>query len=301
MIPPDAEQFAESLMYDDWAKQNPEKKTNGGRIGKEGDPALIRFKSFAEFCQEYEPLAYTLEPVLRKSSLYTLTARTGHGKTALLVIIALAIATGRKDIIRLDVSKGRVGFLTFENPDDVRMRFMIAAYALNILPSEINSRIMVLDARMKPELVYAGLDRLAKDDPFSLVIVDTFAALFDGDNTNYATQGGEFMRRMRPFAKIEGKPTTLIAAHPIKNAPEDNLLPYGSGAILNEVDGNLTLWKNPNTGIVSLYWQGKLRGLDFDPIPFRFESLSSPDLLDIKGRHSSCRSCAHVTPLWPSS
>jgi hypothetical protein len=54
----------------------------------------------------------------------------------------------------------------------------------------------------------------------------------------------------------------LVAAHPIKNAPEDNLMPYGSGAILNEVDGNLTLWKNPNTGIVSLYWQGKLRGFD---------------------------------------
>jgi RecA-family ATPase len=228
MIPPEVEQIAESLMYDDWAKQNPGKKGNGGSIGNEGDPALIRIKSFAEFCQEYVPLAYTIEQILRASSLYTLTARTGHGKTALLVIAALAIATGRKDILGLDVPRGRVAFLTFENPDDVRMRFMIAAYAHNVLPSEINDSIVVLDARMKPELVYEGLDKLAKENPFNLVIVDTFAAFFDGDNTNDATQGGEFMRRMRPFSKIEGKPTTLVAAHPIKNAPEDNLLPYGS-------------------------------------------------------------------------
>jgi len=32
-----------------------------------------------------------------------------------------------------------------------------------------------------------------------------------------------------------------VSAHPIKNASENALVPYGSGAILNEVDGNLTL------------------------------------------------------------
>jgi hypothetical protein len=92
------------------------------------------------------------------------------------------------------------------------------------------------------------------------------------------------MRRLRPLTKLKGKPAVLVAAHPIKNAPEDNLLPYGSGAVLNEVDGNLTLWKNSGTGIVSLHWQGKLRGLDFEPLNFRLDSISSPDLLDAKGR-----------------
>jgi hypothetical protein len=36
------------------------------------------------------------------------------------------------------------------------------------------------------------------------------------------------------------------------------VVPYGSGAILNEIDGNLTLWKKRETGVVSLHWQGKL-------------------------------------------
>ncbi|WOJ89895.1 AAA family ATPase [Methylocapsa polymorpha] len=95
-------------------------------------PVQIRLKTLAEFCQEYVALAYAVEPVVRASSLYTLTARTGHGKTAFLVAATLAIATGRPDILGLEVTQGRVAFLTFENPDDVRMRFMIAAYALNI-------------------------------------------------------------------------------------------------------------------------------------------------------------------------
>jgi hypothetical protein len=40
-----------------------------------------------------------------------------------------------------------------------------------------------------------------------------------------------------------------VSAHPIKNASENALVPYGSGAILNEVDGNLTLWKSPETAL----------------------------------------------------
>jgi hypothetical protein len=128
------------------------------------------------------------------------------------------------------------------------------------------------------------MKKLAAVEPFTLVIIDTFAAFFDGNDTSDATQGGEFMRRLRPLTKISGMPAVIVAAHPIKNAQEDNLLPYGSGAILNEVDGNLTLWKQPSTGFASLHWQCKLRGLDFEPVLFRFEDASSPDLLDAKGR-----------------
>jgi hypothetical protein len=96
-------------------------KPNGASANDTSAPRL-EFKTLASFCREYVPLAYAIEPILRASSLYTLTARTGHGKTAFLVVAALAIATGRKDIIGLEASRGRVAFLTFENPDDARMR-----------------------------------------------------------------------------------------------------------------------------------------------------------------------------------
>ena len=75
----------------------------------------------------------------------------------------------------------------------------------------------------------------------------------------------------------------VIAAHPVKNASADNLIPYGGGAILNEVDGNLTLNKTAG-GVTELHWQGKLRGIEFEPLRFRFEPLSSPDVKDSSGR-----------------
>jgi hypothetical protein len=256
----------------------------GERVVSFEPPAPVAFKTAAKFCGEYVPLAYTVEPLMRSASLYALTARTGAGKTAFNVVVSLAVTTGRQDILNREVAQGRVAYLACENPDDIRMRFKIAAFLLNIDLDEIGDRLLILDFRAKPEAVHAELKRLAEQEPFALVIVDTLAAFFDGDNINDAVQGGQFMRRLRPLTQIAGLPSVVVSAHPVKNASEEALVPYGSGAILNEIDGNLTLWKNPQTGLVSLHWQGKLRGLEFEPVPFRFEIMGCPDILDAKGR-----------------
>jgi hypothetical protein len=249
-----------------------------------GQPRNVVFKTAATFTGEYVPLAYTIEPLMRSASIYALTARTGAGKTGFLVIAMLAVATGRADILGREVHRGRVAYVACENPDDIRMRLMIAAHLLNVDLGSLGDSIVILDRREKPEAVHAALARLAEENPFRLVIVDTLAAFFDGENINDAVQGGEFMRRLRPITQIAGQPSVIVAAHPVKNASEDNLVPYGSGAILNEIDGNLTLWKKPETGIVSLHWQGKLRGLEFEPAHFRFEITGCPEILDAKGR-----------------
>jgi hypothetical protein len=67
------------------------------RPGTFGDArrSTLRFKSVSAFCAEYVPLAYVIEGIVRSGSLYTLTAKTGSGKTALAVIAALAVVTGR--------------------------------------------------------------------------------------------------------------------------------------------------------------------------------------------------------------
>src|SRR4051794_36018112 len=58
--------------------------------------APIEFKSVAKFCDEYEPLSYAVEPIIRSASLYTLTAKTGAGKTGFMIAAGLAVATGRQ-------------------------------------------------------------------------------------------------------------------------------------------------------------------------------------------------------------
>jgi hypothetical protein len=75
----------------------------------------------------------------------------------------------------------------------------------------------------------------------------------------------------------------VIATHPIKNAKDNELIPYGGGATLNEIDGNFAAWRVAG-GYFALAPQGKLRGADFDPIHYRIELLSSPDIEDAEGR-----------------
>jgi hypothetical protein len=244
----------------------------------------VRLKTAAAFCAEYVPLSYAIEPVVRSRSLYTLTAKTGGGKTLFLVAAALALARGRDDLLGMIVEPGRVVYLAYENPDDVRMKLMVAAYLHNIDLRELGDRLIILDQREKPEHVR---DRLANVGELGLIVADTLAAWFDGKDVNDNVQTGEFLRRVRPLTNLAGYPSVIIAAHPVKNATEDQLVPYGGGATLNEVDGNLTLWRRPGSMTCPLHWQGKLRGLEFEPKPFRFDLISSPDVVDRKGRQVS--------------
>jgi len=84
------------------------------------------------------------------------------------------------------------------------------------------------------------------------------------------------------MTRIRGNPAVIISAHPVKNVGDDNLVPYGAGAILNEVDGNLTLSKSRER--VKLHWQGKLRGLDFAPAFYQIELVKADRVIDTKGR-----------------
>ena len=59
-----------------------------GQAGSTGDAAMVkdegatpaRFKTVAAFCTEYVPISHVVEPFIRSSSLYTLTARTGRAR-----------------------------------------------------------------------------------------------------------------------------------------------------------------------------------------------------------------------------
>jgi hypothetical protein len=256
--------------------------SDAAKIKDEGD-APAQFKTVAAFCAEYVPISYAVEPFIRSSSLYTLTAKTGAGKTALLIIMALAVALGRSELLGREVEEGRVAYIAAENPDDLRMRIMVAAYILNIDLGDLGDRLVILDKRMKPEELRAKLKELTSNGPISLIIIDTLAAFFDGEDINNPVQGGEFMRGLRPLTQIKGAPSVVVAAHPKKNATDGELVPYGAGTILNEVDGNLTLRKVPGV-VAELHWQGKLRGVEFEPVKFRFDLLTSPDVKDVKDR-----------------
>ena len=143
---------------------------------------------------------------------------------------------------------------------------------------------MIIDAREKPQAILNALDAASAAGEFVLVVVDTWQAAFYGDNLNDNVQTGELIRQYRGLTTLlKGHPAVIIAAHPVKNATSENLVPYGGGAILNELDGNLTLTRDSG-GNVTLHWQGKLRGPDFEPMVYRLDLIASPKIQDAKGR-----------------
>jgi hypothetical protein len=252
-------------------------------IGADASHPRPRFRTLQEFCAEYVPIAYVVEGLLCSGSVYTLTAKTGVGKTALMLSTALAIVTGRAEIIGRSVNQGRVAFCTAENPDGVRMRFAVACFHWNVDQAAIARDCLISDNRVRPEEICAYLTEEATNGPFRAIFIDTWQAFFDGKDANHPTEAVAFTRRFRSLTRLPGNPAVVIAAHPTKNAANDQLIPYGGDSTLNEVDGNLALTPQ-TTGYIELNWQGKFRGLGFNPPLYRIDHFTSPDIKDAHGR-----------------
>lgn len=265
----------------DGARRNDAERDFDARVGPSPvDKQRPKFRPLAEFCAEFRPISYAVAGLMREGSLYTLTGRTGEGKTAWLVLAALAVATGRRELIGRKVKKGRVAFATAENPEDLRMRFMVACFVLNIDMEAVGRDILISDNRVAPEDI---TDWIREDgSAFTLIVIDTWQAFFDGKEPNNNAEAVSFTRRFRPLAKANGQPVVVVAAHPVKQARDDNLLPYGGGGTLNEIDGNFTLSLD-ETGLYCFHWLGKIRGLPFDPLHFRIDKLDSPDVVTVEG------------------
>ena len=229
-----------------------------------GQPVPLILTS-AEFLAGYSPPAYLVDGIIQRGYLYSLTARTGHGKTAVALYMAQAIARGVA-MHGCKVLPGTVLILAGENPDDVRARFFVLGKAYGFDPAASKIR-WIAGIKHLPSHMPIIREEVDKIDDLVLVLIDTAAAYFPGTETNSNSEQGAYARTLREFTFLKNKPAAIALSHPVKNAARDNLLPMGGSAFLNEVDGNLTLWSG-NEGQTTLHWQGKFRGPEFNPMSF---------------------------------
>jgi hypothetical protein len=251
--------------------------------------------SSAEFVGGFVPPDYLIDGWLQRRYVYSVTGPTGAGKTCIVLRIAAHVALGLTLATR-DVEPGRVLYLAGENPDDVRARWIKLCEEMGLDPESLNVFFIDGIVRLSDEAIRAKIN--AETDahgPFALIIVDTSAAYFEGDDENSNTQLGSHARMLRTFTNISGGPTILITCHPVKNFDPDNLLPRGGGAFLNEVDGNLACVKDVNSMIVELTTHGKFRGPEFAPIAFQLTTGTSDKLVDSKGRSIITITAAPIT------
>jgi hypothetical protein len=243
-----------------------------------GGQRLIQ--SSAEFVAGFVPPDYLIEGMLQRRFCYSLTARTSTGKTAIMLLLAAHVALGRP-IGDRTVERGKVLFLSGENPDDVRMRWIAMSQEMDFDIQSIDVyfipgtfKISEMKAKIHAEIRAMG--------EVAFVIIDTSAAYFEGVDENDNRQSGDHARLLRSLTTLPGGPCVLAACHPTKNASDDNLQPRGGGSYIAEVDGNLTAKRNDSA--VEMHWQGKFRGPDFAPLSFQLRTVNHERLKDGKGR-----------------
>jgi AAA domain len=263
--------------------EQPRPQTNGHKPPPVAKlPAIL---SKAEFIMGFVAPDYLVDGLLQRRFIYSLTGQTGHAKTAVALLIAQLVSSSDRNAMlgTHRVDKGRVIYLVGENPDDVRMRVIGSDAKRDDPPAEDNIWFIpgIFDI---PKMMGAIETDLRQHGEAALIIVDTSAAYFLGNEELSNTQMGGYARILRELTKLPGGPCVLVLCHPVKHVTEPSqLLPRGGGAYLNEMDGNFTLWRLTDE-LIELHWCGKLRGPGFQAMSFKLETVTTEKLRDRKGR-----------------
>jgi AAA domain len=235
--------------------------------------------SLRDFLKDFVPPEYLIDGILQRRFIYSLTGQTGHAKTALALLLAVLVgAPGTTTMLgNHQVEHGHVVYFAGENPDDVRMRLIGMgvdpdAVCISVIPGVFDIATMF----------HPLTDELGRLGEVALIIIDTSAAYFLGDDEISNTQMGDHARMLRKLTEMPGGPCVLVLCHPIKHVTDPiQLLPRGGGAFLAEMDGNLTVWRRDD--LVELH-HNKIRGPGFEPMTFRIERVTTMELMDSKRR-----------------
>jgi hypothetical protein len=245
-------------------------------------PTSPKILTMKEFLARYEAPVYLVDELMQQGFFYSLTGNTGSGKSAIALLLCFCIVLGAP-FGPHKVKKGRVVYIAKENAVDIRHRMLGMIEAFGVDVDQIERDFLIVETLTDLE---KDLPAIAKSveafGPVDLVVIDTSAATFSGDDENNNPQILAHAMKQRKCCTIIGKPATLSLCHPIKGAiAQEGLVPRGGGAFLNETDGNFTAYPHGEK-LSDLHWTAKFRGPDFEKLTFRFatvypEKLKTPD------------------------
>ena len=220
-----------------------------------------------EFARRFKPPQYVIDGLLLRGYLHGLTGLSNAGKTAIGLSMAGCVALGRA-FGQHKTEKAKVLFLAGENPEDIRLRVRGMQKAW-FLPDGFADLTFAF-ARFDLDANMSHLEALAEQHGgFGLVVVDSSAAFFAGQDENSNTDMVMHAIKLRRLTELAGRPAVMVLCHPSKYASgHDALMPRGGSAFLNELDANLTAFKDGE--VVQLGWN-KVRGPAFDFIDMKLE------------------------------
>jgi AAA domain-containing protein len=153
-------------------------------------------QSSAEFVSGFVPPDYLVDGILQRRFIYSMTAQTGHGKTAVALLITRLVGGNDPDAAlgKHQADKGRVVYFAGENPDDLRMR-VIGDEALY---NDNAARISFIPGTFLIEAMRANIEaEMTRLGGVDLVIIDTSAAYFNGKDELSNTEMGAHARMLR--------------------------------------------------------------------------------------------------------
>lgn len=236
------------------------------------------FYNSSEFVGQYVPHRYLVNGIIRSQFLYALTARSGHGKTAVALALAASVALGQP-FADVKTKKGRVLYLAGENAQDVTLRVRLLYEFLGVDAADVPIDFVVETFRFDEHYAYIK-SKFEEVGGYSLIFIDTLQAFYSGDDDNDNTQMVQFARQqLRPLLELPGGPCVIVLSHPNKTAGKEDLVPRGGSAFMNELDANLILWRDKTSNVVSVSPHAeKFRGEPFDPLNFTLKPTTSEGL-----------------------
>ena len=227
--------------------------------------------SAAEFAAQAQSPHFLVEGMLQAGQVYSCTAKWGHGKTAVLLTLAVHIALG-KPFAGLRTVKSRVLFMAGENPADVMMRLrgVCLQYGFNV--DDVSENMMftthsfLIDEKQSSA---AHVAKIKEHGHFDVVFIDTLPTHSNLDDDNSNSQMLALAKVVRKLGREIGNPAVVALMHPPQTATKASLRSRGGGAFAGEIDAEILMWLEK--GVVEVYHSTKFRGAGFKPFFLKLE------------------------------
>lgn len=180
------------------------------------DPAVpksgeFNIRSHSDFAKQVRSVSWIVKEFLPQASLGVLFGESGSGKSFLAYDLCAAVSRGMEWNGR-KVTQGRVLYIVAEGVAGFVNRIKAYCHQQAISPEDIDIDVIsdVTPNLLDKDQVSRLIKAIAARDPYSLIVVDTFAQVTPGANENSGEDMGKALAECRRIHRVSGAMVLLV-------------------------------------------------------------------------------------------